>query len=56
MAKFKVVEEYAEYVTKYYVVEAESEDEARQMVEDGDVGEDDYDSRIDEIYTSVEKL
>lgn len=43
MAKFQVVEEYTEYVTKYYVVEAENEDEAIEMVQSGDYPEEDCD-------------
>jgi len=44
MAKFRVVEEYIEYVTKWYEVEAESEDEAIEMVMSGDYPEDDCDT------------
>ena len=43
MAKFRVVEDYVEYVTKWYEVEAETEDEAIEMVMSGDVAEDDVD-------------
>ena len=56
MKKFEVVEEYTEYVTKIYIVEAESEDQARQMVEDGEVTEEDCDVYIDTISTSVKEL
>jgi len=56
MKKFEVVEEYTEYVTKTYIVEAEDEDQARQMVEDGEVEEDDCDIYIDTIDTTVKQI
>jgi len=43
MAKFNIVEEYVEYVTKYYEVEAETEDEAIEMIQNGDIDSDDCD-------------
>lgn len=56
MRKFEVVEEYTEYVTKFYLVEAESEEQARQMVENGEVEEDDSDIYIDVINTTVTEI
>ena len=56
MKKFEVVEEYTEFVTKTYLVEAEDEDQARQMVEDGLVAEDDCEIYIDTIDTSVKEI
>ena len=47
MARFKVVEEYTEYVTKYYEVDAESEDEAIEMVQNGDAEEEDCDIEME---------
>jgi len=47
MAKFRVVEEYTEYVTKYYEVDAESEDEAIEMVQSGDYEEEDCDIEME---------
>ncbi len=56
MKKFEVVEQYTEYVIKTYIVEAEDEDQARQMVEDGEIAEDDYETYIDTIDTSVKEI
>jgi len=54
MAKFNIVEEYTEYVTKYYEVDAESEDEAIEMIQNGDVDSDDYDVAIGDSQFTVE--
>lgn len=56
MAKFRVVEEYTEYVTKYYEVEAETEDEAIEMVMSGDYAEDDCDIDMGNSEYTVEEL
>jgi hypothetical protein len=56
MAKFKVVEQYTEYVTKVYEVDAESEDEAIEMVQNGDVPEDDCDIEMECSDFQVEEL
>ena len=57
MAKFRVVEEYTEYVTKWYEVEAETEDEAIEMVQSGDYpGYDEYDVDISSSEYTVEEL
>ena len=56
MAKFRVVEEYTEYVTKWYEVEAENEDEAIEMVMSGDYPEDDCDIEGGSSEYTVEEL
>lgn len=56
MAQFRVVEEYTEFVTKTYIVEADSEDEAVEMVRSGDVGEDDVNVEGECSEFSVEEL
>ena len=57
MAKFRVVEEYTEYVTKWYEVEAENEDEAIEMVQSGDYpGYDEYDVDMSNSEYTVEEL
>ena len=54
MAKFNIVEEYTEYVTKYYEVEAETEDEAIEMIQNGDIDSDDCDVAIGDSQFTVE--
>ena len=56
MAKFNIVEEYTEYVTKYYEVEAETEDEAIEMIQNGDIDSDDCDVAIGDSQFTVEQL
>jgi hypothetical protein len=56
MARFKVVEEYTEFVTKYYEVDAESEDEAIEMVQNGDVAEDDCDISMGDSEFTIDEI
>ncbi len=56
MAKFRVVEDYVEYVTKWYEVEAETEDEAIEMVQSGDYPEEDCDISMGDSEFTIDEI